>query len=84
MSKGRQVIILELSDGTIARFYGHEQIRDGVSVTRCVVRTRASTRRHQWDKIGESLWECRGCGAEGAGYHPEQFLSPACPGKEGA
>lgn len=83
--KGRQVVILKLSDGTSAKFYGTEQIKGDVTVTGITVKTRAPVLRHKWGKVGESLWECSVCGTEGAGYDPEQFVSPVCPGpaKEG-
>jgi hypothetical protein len=35
--------------------------------------------RHDWEKIGESLWECRDCGAEFGGYAPPSW---GCPVEE--
>ncbi|MNK58660.1 hypothetical protein D3C87_777500 [compost metagenome] len=86
MSAGNQIVILVLSDGTEAIYRGPIQIPEDkpVSVKTIRIATRQRPRKHKWRKVGESLWECRVCGAEGAGYHPEQYLSPVCPGKEGA
>ncbi|MFA6047127.1 MAG: hypothetical protein WC718_19250 [Phycisphaerales bacterium] len=46
--------------------------------------THKTRRKHQWDQIGESLWECRVCKFEGAGYGPgaSEWADGHCPGKE--
>jgi len=44
---------------------------------------RRAAGQHVWDKVGDGTHECRTCGAEAAGYFPEDTVPGPCPGPQG-